>query len=50
MEIDPAPEEHRKTYEHASLHLAPEAAPSTPPTDKIAVEGVAADGDDDSDA
>ena len=25
VEIDPAPEEHRKTYEHASLHLAPEA-------------------------
>ena len=24
VEIDPAPEEHRKTYEHASLHLAPE--------------------------
>jgi segregation and condensation protein A len=23
VEIDPAPEEHRKTYEHASLHLAP---------------------------
>ena len=25
VEIDPAPEEHRKTYEHASLHLAPDA-------------------------
>jgi segregation and condensation protein A len=25
VEIDPAPEEHRKTYEHASLHLAPES-------------------------
>jgi segregation and condensation protein A len=24
VEIDPAPEEHRKTYEHASLNLAPE--------------------------
>jgi segregation and condensation protein A len=24
VDIDPAPEEHRKTYEHASLHLAPE--------------------------
>jgi segregation and condensation protein A len=25
IEIDPAPEEHRKTYEHASLHLADDA-------------------------
>jgi segregation and condensation protein A len=25
LEITPAPEEHQKTYEHASLHLAPEA-------------------------
>jgi chromatin segregation and condensation protein Rec8/ScpA/Scc1 (kleisin family) len=24
LEIVPASEEHRKTYEHASLHLAPE--------------------------
>jgi len=24
VDIDPAPEEHRRTYEHASLHLAPE--------------------------
>jgi segregation and condensation protein A len=28
LEIVPAPEEHRKTYEHASLHLAPELDPS----------------------
>jgi len=28
VDIDPAPEEHRKTYEFASLHLAPEAAPA----------------------
>ena len=32
LEIVPAPAEHRKTYEHASLHLAPEleAADATP--------------------
>jgi len=28
VDIDPAPEEHRKTYEFASLHLAPEATPA----------------------
>src|SRR4051812_3603434 len=36
MEIDPAPEEHRRTYEHASLGLAddkPDEAPTTPPTE-----------------
>src|SRR6476469_1084910 len=50
IEIDPAPEEHRKTYEHASLHLADEA---TPPAG-MAPTAVAADESneegDDSDA
>ncbi|HEY8668092.1 MAG TPA: segregation/condensation protein A [Tepidisphaeraceae bacterium] len=32
LEIVPAPPEHRKTYEHASLHLAPEdETPAAPP-------------------
>jgi segregation and condensation protein A len=39
VEIDPAPEEHRKTYEFASLHLAPEATPAPAP------ESAAADGE-----
>jgi segregation and condensation protein A len=30
VEIDPAPEAHRKTYEHASLHLAPETTEAAP--------------------
>ena len=33
VEIDPAPEEHRKTYEHASLHLAPEGPAPEAPTE-----------------
>ena len=39
MEIVPAPEEHRKTYEHASLHLAPEAeAAAQTPVEEAPVE------------
>ena len=34
VEIDPAPEEHRKTYEHASLHLAPETTEAAPVADQ----------------
>jgi segregation and condensation protein A len=34
LEIIPAPEEHRKTYEHASLHLASEL---DMPTDQVEV-------------
>ena len=30
VDIDPAPEEHRRTYEHASLHLAPESGGPAP--------------------
>lgn len=33
LEILPAPEEHRRTYVHASLHLADESDETTPPTD-----------------
>jgi segregation and condensation protein A len=39
VEIDPAPEEHRKTYEHASLHLAPEK--QTDPSVEVAPSGPA---------
>ncbi|MDB5299634.1 MAG: hypothetical protein JWO87_1297, partial [Phycisphaerales bacterium] len=45
--IIPASEEHRKTYEHASLHLAPdvpsppEPAPVTQSADAPAEEGAA---------
>ena len=38
VEIDPAPEEHRKTYEFASLHLAPEATAPPAAADGDAVE------------
>jgi segregation and condensation protein A len=41
VDIDPAPEEHRKTYEHASLHLAPETTAgtvATEPADEAADE------------
>jgi segregation and condensation protein A len=31
VQIDPAPEEHRRTYEYASLNLSEEAAAETPP-------------------
>ena len=31
MEIDPAPEEHRRTYAGASLHLADEMEPAEEP-------------------
>jgi chromatin segregation and condensation protein Rec8/ScpA/Scc1 (kleisin family) len=30
VQIDPAPEEHRRTYEHASLNLSEEAATEAP--------------------
>jgi segregation and condensation protein A len=36
IDIEPAPEEHRRTYAHATLHLAdesPEEEPGTPPKD-----------------
>ena len=41
VEIDPAPEEHRKTYEFASLHLSPEATAVTtaPPAGPAAAAG-----------
>jgi len=48
IEIDPAPEEHRKTYEHASLHLSEEAArpaASVPDDDASALEGGPVDPD-----
>ena len=41
IEIDPAPEEHRKTYEHASLHLADEAAQA--PASAVVIEDAADD-------
>jgi hypothetical protein len=31
MEIDPAPDEHRRTYEHASLGLADDKPEEAPP-------------------
>ena len=36
LEIIPAPEEHRKTYEHASLHLAPELEAAPAESDAVA--------------
>jgi hypothetical protein len=37
LEIDPAPEEHRRTYEHASLGLADDRP--APPAGGVASEG-----------
>ena len=49
IEIDPAPEEHRKTYEHASLHLADEGhggdTPAAAPVEGTDNEDEAADGE-----
>jgi len=36
LEIVEAPEEHKRTYVHASLHLAPEADAASPPVDPAA--------------
>jgi segregation and condensation protein A len=47
IEIDPAPEEHRKTYEHASLHLADETAPVAVAPAASAAPVERADNDDD---
>jgi segregation and condensation protein A len=44
VSIDPAPEEHRKTYEHASLHLSDEAA--RPPAPVVAPSETAAPGEE----
>lgn len=46
IEIDPAPEEHRRTYEHASLHLADDAARPEPERAPEAAMDSSADGDD----
>ena len=46
VEIDPAPDEHRKTYEFASLHLAPEETPAAPGSEPdVAEVGAAEDGE-----
>jgi len=50
VEIDPAPEEHRRTYEHASLHLAEDAARPEPAPASTAPVETAADEDDADDA
>ena len=48
VEIDPAPEEHRRTYEFASLHLAPDAPAATAaaPASGEATPEIAPDGDE----